>query len=99
MEGIMQKDEEKAKLAKKIAKGKIDFIKHLATYCFVMIILAVINNLTDPGGGQWWVWPAAIWGIFVVINFLKVFVFKESSLKRYEEKIAQRELEKMKSEE
>lgn len=91
----MENQEKKIEKAKKIAKSKVDFIRHLGTYAFVMIVLAVINNLTDPGGDQWWLWPAAIWGVFVLINFLKVFIFKGSALKRYEEQLAKREMEKM----
>ncbi len=92
----MENEKNEIEKAKKIAKSKIDFIRHLGTYAFVMIILAVINNLTDPGGYQWWLWHAAIWGVFVLINFLKVFIFKGSALKRYEERLVKREMEKMK---
>jgi len=67
----------------------------LGTYVFVMIVLAVINNVTDPGGNQWWLWPAGIWGAFVAVNFFKVYVFKGSALKRYEEQLAQKEMKKM----
>ena len=91
----MEKKEDKVEMAKKIAKGKVDFLKHLSTYVFVMIVLAIIKNVTDPGGYQWWLWPAGIWGIFVVINFLKIFVFKGGSLKKFEDQLAQRELDKM----
>ena len=94
----MENKENKVEMAKKIAKGKVDFLRHLGTYIFVMIVLAIIKNVTDPGGYQWWLWPAGIWGIFVVINFLKVFIFKGASLKRFEDQLAQKELEKMNSE-
>jgi hypothetical protein len=95
----METKEKKVEMAKKIAKGKVDFIRHLGTYIFVMIVLAVINNVTDPGGYQWWLWPAGIWGLFVLINFLKVFVFKGATLKRFEDQLAQKELERMGPEE
>ena len=95
----METKEKKVEMAKKIAKGKVDFIRHLGTYIFVMIVLAVINNVTDPGGYQWWLWPAGIWGLFVLINFLKVFVFKGAALKRFEDQLAQKELERMVHEE
>jgi hypothetical protein len=95
----METKEKKVEMAKKIAKGKVDFIRHLGTYIFVMIVLAVINNVTDPGGYQWCLWPAGIWGLFVLINFLKVFVFKGATLKRFEDQLAQKELERMGPEE
>ena len=91
----MEEKEKRQEMAKKIAKSKVDFLRHLGTYVFVMIVLAVINNITAPGGNQWWLWPAAIWGLFVVINFLKVYVFKGSALKRYEEQLVKKEMEKM----
>ena len=95
----MENKEKKVETAKKIAKGKIDFIKHLGSYILVMIILVIINNLTDPGGNQWWLWPAGIWGIFVLVNFFKAFVVKGAALKRFEDQLAQKELEKMGREE
>jgi hypothetical protein len=91
----MENKENKVEMAKKIAKGKVDFLKHLSSYIFVMIVLAIINNVTEPGGYQWWLWPAGIWGIFVVINFLKLFVFKGGSLKKFEDQLVQKELDKM----
>jgi hypothetical protein len=91
----VENEKKKIEKAKEIAKSKVDSIRHLGTYAFVMVVLAVINNLTDPGGSQWWLWPAAIWGVFVLINFLKVFIFKGSALKRYEEQLTKREMEKM----
>ena len=91
----MENKEKIQETAKKIAKGKIDFLRHLGTYVFVMIVLSVINNVTDPGGNQWWLWPAGIWGAFVAVNFFKVYVFKGSALKRYEEQLAQKEMKKM----
>jgi hypothetical protein len=83
---------------KKIARDKIDFLKHFMTFSIVMAILATINNLTDPGGYQWWLWPATCWGIGVFINFLSVFTFKGRTFKRYEQQLVQRELEKMNGE-
>lgn len=93
----MENEENKLKKAKKRAKDKIDFIRHLIIYIIVIIVLAIINNVTDPGY-QWWLWPAGFWGIFVFINFLKAFVFKGGGLKRFEEQLTQKELEKMDSE-
>jgi fatty acid desaturase len=95
VENVMGEKEKRQELARKVAKSKIDFLRHLATYAFVMVVLAVINNVTDFGGYQWWLWPAGIWGVFVIVNFLKIFVFKGGALRRYEERQYQKELEKM----
>ena len=94
----MEKKEDKMAEARKIAKTKVEFIRHLGIYVLVMVVLAVINNITDPGGYQWWKWPALGWGFGVFINFLVVFVFKGCSLKKLEEQLAEKELEKMKDE-
>ena len=97
-EDRMEDKEKRQEMAKKIAKSKVDFLRHLGTYVFVMIVLAVINNATNPGGNQWWLWPAGIWGAFILANFFKVFVFKGGAMKRYEDELVRRELEKMDSE-
>ena len=94
----MEKKEDKLAKARKIAKTKVEFIRHIGIYVIVMVVLAVINNITTPGGYQWWLWPAGCWGIGVFINFLVVFVFQGSNLKRLEEQLAEKELEKMKDE-
>ena len=91
----MEDSENRQELAKKIAKSKVDFLRHLGTYVFVMIVLAVINNVKNAGGTQWWLWPAGIWGAFMVANFFKAYVFRSGAMKRYEEKQVKRELDKM----
>jgi hypothetical protein len=93
----MEEKQTKEEIARKIAKSKVDFLRHLGTYVFVMVVLAIINNVRNAGGTQWWLWPAGIWGAFVVINFFKVFVFKSGALKRYEDELVKRELDRMDS--
>ena len=95
----MEKEDSSYKKAKKIAKKKIDFIKHLMTYGIVMGVLALITNVADPGGYQWWLLPATCWGIFVLIDFLSVFAFVGGRLEKYEERLTQKEQEKMGREE
>ena len=91
----MADQETKRELASKIGKGKADFLRHLVTYLVVITILAVINNVTNTGGSQWWLWPAGCWGVFVVINFFSAFVLKAGTFKRLEDQLAKKELEKM----
>jgi hypothetical protein len=79
---------EKKEAARKRAKAKMDFIRHLATYVVVMVILILINNFTGSGY-QWWIWPAAGWGIGLLSHFLKAFVFTG----RMEERLAEKEME------
>jgi len=93
----MADENEKLKKAQEIAKDKVGFIKHLIIYITVMIVLAVINNLTYPGY-QWWLWPALWWGVGVFINFLVVYVFRGGFLKRLEDDLIKKEMEKLKDE-
>jgi hypothetical protein len=94
----MEEDDKKLKEAKKIAHGKIEFLRHFIVYIAVMVLLAIINNLTYSGY-QWWLWPALFWGIGVFINFLVAFVFKGGGLKNLEKNLVEKEIEKMKDEE
>ena len=72
--------------AKKRVKAKQGFYRHLGAYLAVNIVLIIVWALSggfdtysgDWTGGKWFLWPLTIWGVFVVINFLEVFVFKAS---------------------
>jgi uncharacterized membrane protein YdbT with pleckstrin-like domain len=83
--------------AKKIAKNKISFIRHFITYISVVFVLAVINNVFSRGR-QWWLFVALIWGVFVFFNFLSAYVFKGGGLKKLEEDLVKKEMEKMEGE-
>ena len=80
--------------AKKIAKNKVSFIRHFISYIVVLIILAIINNV-GPTQNQWWLWIALIWGVFLLINFIKAFIFKGGGLKKLEEDLVRKEVERM----
>jgi uncharacterized membrane protein YdbT with pleckstrin-like domain len=83
--------DEKYKIARKRAKDKLDFLRHLVTYVIVIAFLAFINNRTW-GGYQWWLWAALGWGIGIVSHFFQVYAFKGSA---FEDRMIERELEKM----
>ncbi len=80
--------------AKKIARNKVSFIRHFISYIVVLIILAIINNVTSTQN-QWWLWIALIWGIFLLINFIKTFIFQGGGLKKLEEDLVRKEVERM----
>ena len=93
--------------AKKRVKAKRDFYRHLGAYLVVNTILIIIWVLSGdatretygPGdwtGGKWFLWPLCIWGAFVVLNFLQVFVFKTSV--SGEKRAIDKEVEKIKKE-
>jgi uncharacterized membrane protein YdbT with pleckstrin-like domain len=84
-------DQERIEQARKIAQGKVGFIRHFLIYVVVIAFLAIINNVTYSGY-QWWLWPALGWGIGVVLNFFSVYLFQGKAL---EERIMKSELDKM----
>jgi len=92
------RNDQKYKLAQSIAKGKVSFIRHSIVYLCVIVMLAVINNVFSRGH-QWWLYVALIWGIFVFINFLNAYIFRGGGLKRLEENLVRRELERFEDEE
>jgi hypothetical protein len=100
-------DEDIYKEAKKRVKAKRDFYRHFGTYLVVNTVLIIIWALSGdaaretygPGdwtGGKWFLWPLCIWGAFVVLNFLQVFVFKTSV--SGEKRAIDKEVEKIKKE-
>jgi hypothetical protein len=60
-------------------KAKKDFYGHLTAWAIVNAILIIVWALTDLGGYPWFLWCLCIWGVFVFINYLRVFVFKQKS--------------------
>ena len=90
--------------AKQRVKTKQRFYRHLGAYVAVNIVLIIIWSLSggssigsdDWTGGKWFLWPLTIWGVFVVVNFLEVFVFKTSI--RGERAAIEEEIKKMKKE-
>jgi fatty acid desaturase len=97
-------DQEIYEEAKKRVKAKRGFYRHFLIYLAVNIVLIIIWALSGgPGigsgywtGGKWFLWPLCIWGVFVVVNFLEVFVFKASI--RGERAAIEEEIKKMKNE-
>ena len=72
-------EEEIYKEARRRVKAKKDFYGHLGAWATVNIILIIVWSLTNSGGYMWFLWPLCIWGVFVFINFLTVFVFERKS--------------------
>ncbi|WP_225369356.1 2TM domain-containing protein [Methanobrevibacter arboriphilus] len=61
-------------LKKRVKEVKI-FYKSLISYIIINIFLFVINLIFSPGF-WWFLFVVAIWGIFIVLQFLRIFVFK-----------------------
>lgn len=65
--------------AKKRVKDKKGFYSHFGAYVVVNAVLIVIWALSGNGtNNKWFLWPLCIWGVFVLMNFLQVFVFRTS---------------------
>ena len=87
-------EEEIYDLARKRVKAKKDFYGNLGAWAIVNIILIVVWALTDVSGYPWFLYPLCIWGAFVLIHFVQVFVFKQKS-----DRVAiEKEAEKIKGE-
>jgi hypothetical protein len=90
--------------AKKRVKAKRGFYRHLLIYLAVNVVLIIVWALAggtsigsgDWTGGKWFLWPLTIWGVFVVVNFLEVFVFRTTI--RGERAAIEDEIRKMKKE-
>lgn len=71
--------------AKKRMHQLKSFYLNLISYIVVMIFLAVINYFTDPDF-LWFLFPALVWGIFVVIQGLGVYSKRGLFSKEWEDK-------------
>ena len=74
--------------AKKRIEAKRGFYGHLTAYVVVNIILVLVWAFAAGGGYPWFLWPLGGWGIFVLLNFLQVFVFPRKGDKAAIEKEA-----------
>ena len=73
---------------------KIKFYRNLKAYIIVNAILAIINGLFSPE--FWWVmFPVFFWGIGVLKDFLKAFVFEDICGEEYRERKIKQEMEKL----
>ena len=77
--------------ATKRVKDRKRFYGGLATYLIVNAVLVVIWALSGQGY-PWFLWPLGIWGVFVLGDYLRVFVFGKGS----DQQAIEKEVEKMK---
>ena len=77
--------------ASKKVREKKHFYRDLVTYLIVNAVLVVIWALSVRGY-QWFLWPLGIWGIFVLGDYLRIFVFGKGS----DDEAIKKEIEKMK---
>ena len=75
-----QKSEEEIyEQAKKRVEAKKGFLIHFTVYIVVNILLVLIWAFAAGGGYPWFLWPLGMWGVFVLVDYLRVFVFERRS--------------------
>jgi hypothetical protein len=94
----MEQKDKKLERARKTAKEKVDFIRHLIIYVAVIAFLVIINNVTSSGY-QWWIWPALGWGIGIFFHFLGAWGLRGGKMKELEKRLTEKEMERMKGKE
>ena len=77
--------------ASKRVKEKKRFYGGLVTYLIVNAVLVVIWALSGRGY-MWFLWPLGIWGVFVLGDYLRIFIFGKGS----DQQAIEKEVEKMK---
>ena len=70
-------------------KAKRSFWGNFGAWAGVNALLIIIWALSGMGY-PWFIWPLCIWGIFVLIHGLRVFVFEQKSETSAIEKEAER---------
>ena len=88
------KEEQIYEEARLRVKARKDFYGNLIAWAIVNVILIVIWLLFNYGGYPWFLWPLCIWGAFVIINYIRVFVIKQQS----DRSAIEKEVEKIKKE-
>lgn len=80
------------RMIRRRVRQRLEFIRHAATYAFVVGGLALLDGLT---GGDWWVqWVAAIWGAILLLQFFTTFVSPLLWGRDVEERLVRREIER-----
>ena len=81
------------KVARRRIKAKKGFYTHFTAWAIVNSILIIVWALSGQGH-PWFLWPLGIWGVFVLGDYLRVFVFGKGSDRQAIEK----EVEKIRAE-
>jgi len=87
-------EEEIYRQAKKRVEEKKGFYTHLAVYIAVNILLVIIWAFPGGRGYPWFLWPLGGWGIGLLFDFLRVFVFSRPS--DWERREIEKEVERLK---
>jgi len=72
---VQMSENEIYELARKRVEAKKGFYNNLGAWAVVNILLVIVWAFTNSGGHPWFLWPLCIWGFFVLVNFMQVFVW------------------------
>ncbi len=79
--------------ARRRVRRVMGFYRHVTTYVSVLLLLLAVDIVTGPD--EFWVqWVALIWGIFLAMHFLNVWVFDAVIGRDAERRMVERELRK-----
>ena len=59
-------------------KASREFLVHAVVFAAVMVLLIVINRVTQPGT-LWFIWPLLGWGLAVVLHWVRVFLLPDGT--------------------
>jgi len=79
--------------ARKRVEEKKGFYTHFAVYILVNILLVIIWAFPAGGGYPWFLWPLGGWGIGILFDFLRVFVFSQQT--EWDRRQIDKEVEKL----
>ncbi len=85
-------DDGELRRVRRHVRERLNFYRNVAYFVGITGVLALLDWAT---GGGWWVqWVAAIWGGFLVLQFLGTFVAPAVWGREAEERMIRRELER-----
>ncbi len=84
-------DQEKYDIARKRAKGKLEFLNHAIVYVVINVLLFGINYFTSPEY-FWAIWSLMGWGAGLTIHGLVVFFRTDDT--ELLDRMTERELER-----
>jgi hypothetical protein len=83
-------DDAEVRQIRRRVRQRLDFLKNL---CFFAVIVGGLALLDWATGGGWWVqWLAIIWGAFLAVQFMSMFIAPMLWGREAEERMVQAEL-------
>ena len=73
--------------AKKIIEHRIVFFIHFGIYLAVIALLFLMNIISAPHTGFWFLWPAIFWGAGILVHGCFVLLYSHKNMLRWHEKI------------